>query len=64
MRYTKPPVSLVNQVARLKGRGLIFVDESSALIYLSNISYYRLPKSLNLYSNKQKINKLNFYICF
>jgi abortive infection bacteriophage resistance protein len=42
MRYSKPPVSLDNQVARLKQRGLMFDDEPSALIYLSNISYYRL----------------------
>jgi abortive infection bacteriophage resistance protein len=42
MHYTKPPVSLDNQIVRLKDRGLIFKDEPTALAYLSNISYYRL----------------------
>lgn len=40
--YTKKPLSLVKQVERLKQRGLIFDDENEAIVYLSNISYYRL----------------------
>jgi abortive infection bacteriophage resistance protein len=42
MKYSKPPLSLVQQLACLKDRGLKITDEESALDYLSNISYYRL----------------------
>lgn len=42
MRYSKPPVSLDKQLNCLKDRGLKITDESLALHYLSNISYYRL----------------------
>lgn len=35
-------MSLAEQVARLKRRGLVFDDESEATAYLFNISYYRL----------------------
>lgn len=40
--YQKNPISIDEQVRRLKQRGLIFDDESLAKAYLSNISYYRL----------------------
>ena len=40
--YTKKPLTLAEQVARLKQRGLVFDDESEATAYLFNISYYRL----------------------
>lgn len=40
--YTKKPLSIGDQIARLKQRGLIFDDEIEAEGYLSNISYYRL----------------------
>ena len=40
--YTKKPLTLTEQVARLKQRGLLFDDESEAIAYLFNISYYRL----------------------
>ena len=40
--YTKKPLTLAEQVARLKQRGLVFDDESEASAYLFNISYYRL----------------------
>ena len=40
--YTKKPLTLTEQVARLKQRGLVFDDESEAFSYLFNISYYRL----------------------
>lgn len=42
MNYTKPPLSIVEQIQRLKSRGLTFGDENKAAHYLSNISYYRL----------------------
>lgn len=40
--YTKKPLTPDEQVARLKQRGLVFDDESEAIAYLFNISYYRL----------------------
>lgn len=40
--YTKKPLSLAEQVERLKQRGLVVDDENEAIVYLSNISYYRL----------------------
>lgn len=40
--YSKKPLSIKQQVAKLKSRGLIIDDESLAEGYLSNISYYRL----------------------
>ena len=39
--YTKKPLTLAEQVAWLKQRGLVFNDESEATAYLFNISYYR-----------------------
>ena len=40
--YTKKPLTIAEQVARLKQRGLVFDNESEASAYLFNISYYRL----------------------
>ena len=40
--YEKAPISIKEQVQRLKSKGLIFDDEALAEEYLSNISYYRL----------------------
>ena len=42
MDYTKRPLTLQQQVAKLKSRGLQIDDEQLAVRYLSNISYYRL----------------------
>ena len=42
MRYNKQPISINDQIAILKGRGLIFADEQNAQIVLENISYFRL----------------------
>ncbi len=42
MNYNKPPIEISAQIAKLKGRGLRFDDETKAAHYLSNISYYRL----------------------
>jgi abortive infection bacteriophage resistance protein len=42
MKYSKPPLSITNQIAKLKQRGLRFNNEQKAAHYLSNISYYRL----------------------
>lgn len=42
MKYSKKAVSIPDQIAKLKRRGLIISDTSKAESYLSNISYYRL----------------------
>lgn len=42
MKYNKPFVSIPDQVARLKARGLIINNEAAAQSYLKNISFYRL----------------------
>jgi abortive infection bacteriophage resistance protein len=42
MEYNKLPISIPEQVEKLKQRGLLFDNESKAEHYLSNISYYRL----------------------
>ena len=42
MKYTKPSLSITEQISRLKERGLKFKDEEKSGHYLSNISYYRL----------------------
>ena len=42
MDYTKRPLTLQQQIAKLKKRGLLFDDEQLAERYLTNISYYRL----------------------
>lgn len=42
MRYSKKPISISDQVAHLKAKGLTFSDESIAELTLSRISYYRL----------------------
>ncbi len=42
MLYSKPAVSIPDQITKLKARGLAFGDEAFAIHCLSNISYYRL----------------------
>lgn len=42
IEYHKQPLTLDQQVQKLKERGLVFDDESRAKAYLFNISYYRL----------------------
>lgn len=42
MKYSKPPISISEQISKFKQRGLIIPDEVLAHRYLSNISYYRL----------------------
>lgn len=42
MKYNKLPITILDQVEKLKGRGLKFDNETKAQNYLSNISYYRL----------------------
>lgn len=40
--YTKQPISLADQMAILKNRGLLFDDEQAAIEFLKIISYFRL----------------------
>lgn len=42
MRYSKPPVSIEEQIILLKKRGLEIINEEEAIHSLSFISYYRL----------------------
>ena len=40
--YTKQPISIADQMAMLKNRGLLFDDEKAAVECLKIISYFRL----------------------
>lgn len=65
MRYNKPPVSITDQVAKLKQRGLHIADDALATRYLSNISFYRLraytyPYQNNADDNHPFIGKVSF----
>ena len=51
MKYTKPPLSIAQQIQTLKDRGLIITDESRAARYLSFISYYRFRAYTYPYQN-------------
>lgn len=53
--YTKKPISITDQVAMLKRRGLQFDDEQSAIEYLKIISYFRLAS----YWKPMEIDKVN-----
>lgn len=54
MRYNKPPVTIPNQVAKLKQRGLTITDTAVAERYLANISYYRLRAYTYPYQDNTK----------
>lgn len=65
MKYTKTPISILEQIDKLKDRGLLFIDEKKAENYLSNISYYRLraytfPFQNNNNPNHPFIQKVSF----
>lgn len=42
MRFTKPAISITDQIALLRRRGMVVEDEATARHYLGHISYYRL----------------------
>jgi len=42
IRYTKPALNFDDQLAKLKGRGMIVEDDGEAIHWLKTISYYRL----------------------
>ena len=65
MNFSKSPISIKEQIALLKQRGLEFKDEIKAEHYLSNISYYRLraytyPFQDNNDPNHPFINPVSF----
>jgi abortive infection bacteriophage resistance protein len=53
VQYNKPAISLAEQVALLRKRGLHIADEEKAIHYLSNISYYRLRAYTYPFQNNQ-----------
>lgn len=65
MNYTKPPLSISDQISLLKDRGLIFNDELKAAHYLSNFSYYRLRAYTYPYQDSTKPgNPFNHQVSF
>ena len=44
--YTKPPLSIADQIARLKAQGLVINDEELAAKTLGEISYFRFAAYL------------------
>lgn len=42
MEYTKQPLTISDQIATLKARGLVFADEQKAQQMLATVSYFRL----------------------
>ncbi len=57
MKYNKPALSITDQIAKLKNRGLIIPDEVLASRYLSNISYYRLRAYTYPYQKNNEENQ-------
>jgi len=57
MKYNKSPITVSEQVERLKGRGLKFNNETKAQNYLSNISYYRLRAYTYPFQDNSKNNQ-------
>ena len=52
MQYTKQPLTIKEQISKLKNQGLNFADENLANHYLQNISYYRLKAFMYPFQNK------------
>jgi abortive infection bacteriophage resistance protein len=42
LQYSKPPLSVDEQIALLRRRGMVFADEARARHALAHINYYRL----------------------
>lgn len=57
MKYNKPALTIPEQIAKLKERGLSIPDDNLAVRYLSNISYYRLRAYTYPYQNNQEENQ-------
>lgn len=57
MKYSKLPISVPEQIKKLKERGLKFDNEIKAQNYLSNISYYRLRAYTYSFQDNSKDNQ-------
>lgn len=42
LKFTKPSLSITDQIDRLRQRGMVITDEAKARHYLKHVSYYRL----------------------
>lgn len=65
MNYNKLPLSIEEQIAKLKLRGLSFHNENEAHLFLSNVSYYRFraytyPFQDNTTNTHHFINRITF----
>ena len=60
--YEKTPISIKEQVQKLKSRGLVIDDEELAAQYLSNISYYRLRAYTYPFQNNTDPDKHHEFI--
>ncbi len=49
VKYTKPTLSIADQIRHLESRGLVISDQVAAKHFLSNISYYRFSAYLYPY---------------
>lgn len=56
MHYSKPALSIDEQIDLLESRGMVFSDKQSASHYLSHISYYRLRAYTFPYQNNADPN--------
>lgn len=54
--YTKPPLTIEDQIKLLQQRGLFFPDEQRSKRLLSNISYYRLSAYMLVFKPRKKAN--------
>jgi len=69
MNYTKPPLSIHNQIKLLKKRKLVINDEDRTAIYLKNINYYHLSAYFKFFQTNDVFKKntsfedvLNIYV--
>lgn len=53
MNYSKKPLTIEEQIVKLRNRGLHFSDKTLASRYLQNISYYRLRAFTYPFQNNQ-----------
>jgi abortive infection bacteriophage resistance protein len=56
MKYTKPALTISDQIKLLESRGLIISDKIKAEKYLANISYYRLSAYMYPFKDLQTDN--------
>jgi len=62
MEYTKQPITIQQQIEKLKSRGLIIDDENIAEKYLSIISYYRLRAYTYPFQDNTDIEKNHSFV--